>query len=161
MIQGVSGSGGDNSDFIKKARGWLHENVGGEESGQKSDFGKTVAMGAGFGAAIGGVGAMAKSALDGDKVEITKTEVKHPIMKDRLEGYDQHADQMQDGKWSLKFTPTVRQEQVGEYTTTDVKATSQMGIFLTGVVGMTIGAIGGGIIAAGVKVLRDFILNRE
>jgi len=42
-----------------------------------------------------------------------------------------------------------------------VKATSQMGIFLTGVVGMTIGAIGGGIIAAGVKVLRDFILNRE
>jgi len=160
MIKGVSGSGGDNSDFIKKARGWLHENVGSEESGQKSDFGKTVAVGAGLGAAAGGGLAMAKSVLDGDKVEITKTEVKHPIMQDKLEGYEQHADPMGD-KWSLKFTPTVRQEQVGDYTTTDIKATSQMGIFLTGVVGMTIGAIGGGIIAAGVKVLRDFILNRE
>ncbi len=160
MIKGVSGSPGDSSDFVKKARGWLHENVGSEESGGKSDFGKTVAVGAGIGAAVGGVGAMAKSALDGDKVEITKTDVKHPIMKDKLEGYDQHADPMGD-KWSLKFSPTVRQEKVGEYTTTDVKATSQMGIFLTGVVGMTIGAIGGGVIAAGIKVLRDFILNRE
>jgi hypothetical protein len=161
MIKGVSGSSGESADFIKKARGWLHENVGGEESGQKSDFGKTVAVGAGLGAAVGGIGGMAKAALDGDKVEISKTEVKHPIMKDKLEGYDQHADPMQDGKWSLKFTPTVRQEQVGEYTTTDVHTTSQMGVFLTGVVGMTIGAIGGGIIAAGIKVLRDFILNRE
>ncbi|MDQ7825553.1 MAG: hypothetical protein RDV48_22325 [Candidatus Eremiobacteraeota bacterium] len=159
MIKGVSGSPGDSSDFIKKTHGWFKENIEGEGE-SKGDFGKAVAAGAAGGAAVGGVLGMANAIRNAGDAELEKVEIKHPIYQDKLEGYDQHADPM-GSKWSLKFTPTVRQEKVGEYTTVDYKSTFTMGTFLSGVVGMTIGAIGGGLLAAGVKVLRDIILNKE
>jgi hypothetical protein len=154
------GSPGDSSDFVGKARGWFKENIEGEGGETKSDFGKTVAVGAGLGAAGGAVLGMAKGIANESNAKWDKVDVKHDIMQDKLEGYDQHADPF-NGKWSLKFSPTIRQEKVGEYTTPEYKQPFVMGTFLSGLVGMTIGAIGGGVLAAGVKVLRDIILNKE
>ena len=158
MIKGA----GDSPDFVSKARGWFNENVQGEE--EKGDFKKVVAAGAGIGAGVGAVAGMAKSAYDASNAEFDKVETKVPIYGDKLEGYDQHADPIDVGgtqKWSLKFTPTVRQEQVGEYTKIEYKAPTMWGTFLSGFVGMTIGAIGGGLAAAAIKVIRDVILNKE
>lgn len=156
MIKGV----GDSSDFVSKARGWLKDNIDGEEGGAKGDFGKTVAAGAAGGAAVGGVLGMAKGIHSLQNAEFDKVETKHDIFADKLSGYDQHSEGL-NGKWSLKFAPKIRQEKVGEYSTTDYIQPSVMGTFMSGLVGMTIGAIGGGLLAAGIKVLRDMILNKE
>ena len=151
-------TGAGNQDYVSKARGWYKDNIQGEE--EKKDFGKTVAAGAGIGAGLGAVAGMAKSAYDASNSEFQKVETKVPIYGDKLEGYDQHADPF-NGKWSLKFSPTVRQEKVGEYTKVEYKAGSSWGTFTSGLVGMTVGAIAGGLFAAVVKVIRDVILNKE
>ena len=155
-------SAGTPPDFVSKARGWYNENVQGEE--EKGDFKKAVAAGAGIGAGIGAVAGMAKSAYDASNAQFEKVETQVPIYGDRLEGYDQHADPIEVNgtqKWSLQFTPTVRQEQVGEYTKVEYKAPTVWGTFVSGFVGMTIGAIGGGLVAAAIKVIRDIVLNKE
>jgi hypothetical protein len=154
----IQGAGSGDQDYVSKARGWFKDNIQGEE--EKKDFGHVVAAGAGIGAGVGAVAGMAKAAYDASNAQFDKVETKVPIMSDKLEGYDQHADPF-NGKWSLKFTPTVRQEKVGEYTQVTYKAPSTWGTFASGAVGSVIGAIGGGLIAAAIKVIRDIVLNKE
>ena len=159
MIKSMSG--GDSPDYVSKARGWLKENIEGEGGGKdKGDFGKTVAAGAAGGAAIGGVLGLAKGIHDASNAEWDKVETKTPIYSDKLEGYDQHAEPFND-KYKLIFGSTVRQEKVGEYTAVEYKQPAVMGTFLSGFLGLTIGAIGGGVVAAGIKVLRDLIFSKE
>ena len=150
---------GQSQDYISRSGEWFKKIVDGEE-GEKIDFGKAVAAGAGIGAGVGAVAGMAKAAYDASNAQFEKVETKVPIYSDKLEGYDQHADPFGD-KWSLKFKPTIRQEKVGEYTKIEYKADSSWGTFTSGVVGMTVGAIAGGLFAAVVKVIRDVILNKE
>jgi len=158
MIKGA----GDSQDYVSKARGWFNENIQGEE--ERSDFKKAVMAGSGIGAGVGAVAGMAKSVYDASNAQFERVETRVPIMEDKLEGYDQHAEPIDVGgqqKWSLKFTPTIRQERVGEYTRVEYKPPTVWSTFLGGFVGMTIGAIGGGLVAAGIKVIRDIVLNKE
>jgi len=159
MIKGVSG--GDNSDFVSKARGWFKENVSGEEHQvDRADFGTTVATGAGIGAAVGTGLGLAKGIHDASNAEWQKVEHNNPIYSDKLKGYNQHAEGF-NGKYSLTFSPKVGKEQVGEYTNVEYTQPKTSSLFLNGLAGMALGAIGGSMVAAVVKVIRDLILGKE
>lgn len=161
----IKGAGSGDGDYVSKARGWLHDNIEGKED--KKDFGKAVAAGAAGGAAVGGVLGMAKAIKDANDAQFDKVETKVPIYQDKLKGVNQHAEPDQNaggqgtGMWKITYSPVVKQEQVGDYNKVEYKAPTVWGTFVSGFVGMSIGAIGGGLLAAGIKVLRDLILSKE
>jgi hypothetical protein len=151
---------GKDNGILSKAHEWVDEYVKGDKEDKTKDFMKTVGAGAAVGAGVGTFLGVAKGIKNISDAEPVKTEVRHEIMEDKLKGYDQHADPF-NGKWSLKFSPSVRHEKVGEYTSVEYSPPSVMDAVKSGMLGMLGGAIGGGVIAAVVKVIRDIVLSRE